>query len=1278
MRERLGNQLISKKKKAKGLFSLAFTAILLILMAGGFVSAETITLPNEAPIKAGELLVQIDPSAKIQNVTDFFSNRNMRPVRELSRRLNIWLVSYDYQGLKAGDHRSVLEGVRNHAGVEVAQFNHEIKPRATTPNDPQFSNQWALNNTGQTGGVADADIDAPEAWDLATGGTSATGEEIIVAVVDGGFDLNHEDIAYWKNEAEIPSNGVDDDGNGYVDDYDGWNAYNSTGNIPSDTHGTHVAGIAGATGNNGTGISGVNWGVKIMPIAGSTGSESIAVAAYGYIHEMRSLYNETDGASGALIVSTNSSFGVDYGDPDDYPLWCGMYDSLGVIGILSAAATANIGINIDVTGDVPTACGSDYLISVTNTTDDDIRNSGAAYGPTTIDLGAPGTSIRSTIPGSSYGNLSGTSMATPHVAGAVAFMYAVGCESFMMDYKSDPGGVALLVKDNILNGVDPLASLSGTTVSGGRLNLYNSAILTAAYPCGITITHTPLENTNNSLDDYHVVAEITSPANLLPDSLRVIYEINSVSYEVLMYSTGNPDEFEGFIPAQSPGTNIDYYITASDDDGNNAQSTMFSFRIIDYGVAFTADSSTAFGQSGGYAWHDVTITNIGAYDEDYNLYVSGNTWPLTIWDETGTYQIGSTGSIGSNGTFSFKIRAEVDPGALYGDDDRADLTAEPTDAPVEAATIELKSVALGPTGTFPWEDDFAGPNLDPVKWAENIGASLESNVPNPPSPPYALFLDGGKDTVTSQLIDLGSAGGAVMSYYFEQGGYGTNPGVGDDLTLQYRNDLDQWVTLNVHPGGGAVMYNFEFVEIPLPVDAIHDLFQVRFISYGSNEGNDHWYVDNVRIDYTPVISASPMMISELVGQEDSTTAQLLIENTGLGQLNYNIDIYPLLNRSTELFSQLAEAGLVEPATREYDAASIVIEDAKGVEISGTGVEVTRDAGGPDNFGNYWIDSDQEGGPVFNWIDISATGTDISAMFDDDNHTDMIPLDFDFPFYGQFYNEICIGSNGIIGFDTTDMKDQTNLSLPSVSIPNGFLAWFWDDLDITNYTNTDGRIYMQFSADMAIIQFKDFPEYSAGVGDVINAEVILYPDGTVIYQYLDIAPGFDIAGATIGMENMIGNDGLEINFNSAYIHDSMAIAIYQPSAWLTLESRSGSVLPGGSTIIEMKFNSTGMDLGTYQNNLIIYSNDSDPSRNPMTIPVEMTVTDQQVYTCGDVNDDDAVDILDILYFIEYKFKEGPAPLSTWAADVNHDGNVDVLDILYLIDFKFKEGPAPDCQ
>ena len=343
--------------------------------------------------------------------------------------------------------------------VRVVQNNHtNIVMREVIPDDPYYSSQWAPNI-----------MSLPQAWEeFTTGGVTSTGDTIVVAVIDGGTDWTHEDLNCWVNTHEIPNNYIDDDGNGYIDDYHGWNAYNHNGYI------------IGAVGNNGKGVCGVNWNVKVLPIGGSSGEESIVVEAYAYALEMRARYNETDGEEGAFIVATNSSFGVDYGNPDDYPIWCSMYDEMGAVGILSCGAGPNLNVNVDLVGDVPSTCPGDYLIGITNTTSDDVKYTGAGYGINNIDIGAPGTSIYSTLPNNNYGNMTGTSMATPQVTGTIALMYAALPEEMMQLCKSDPAYFGQMMRYHLLNGADHLPSLDGLVASGRRLNAYG-AIESALY-----------------------------------------------------------------------------------------------------------------------------------------------------------------------------------------------------------------------------------------------------------------------------------------------------------------------------------------------------------------------------------------------------------------------------------------------------------------------------------------------------------------------------------------------------------------------------------------------------------------------------------------------------------------------------------------------------------------------------------------------------------------------------------------------------------------------------
>jgi subtilisin family serine protease len=318
-----------------------------------------------------------------------------------------------------------------------------------SPNDPRFSEQWALANTGQTdGGVAGADIDALSAWSMKTGSDS-----IVVAVIDTGVDYTHPDLAanIWTNPGEIAGNGIDDDGNGYVDDVHGYDFINNDNDPMDDNgHGTHCAGVIGAVGNNGIGISGVCQKVKIMPLKflrkDGNGDTAASLNAIAYARKM-----------GADVISCS---------------WGGtarsqaLADAIASTNTLVVCAAGNSGTSNDVIPHYPSGFDSAQIISVAASDAADGIPSYSNYGSTSVDVAAPGDWILSTYPtalGYQYIKMKGTSMATPHVSGLAALLLS-----------QNPSLSPAELKQNIMNNVDSLPAFSGKIVSGGRINAAKS------------------------------------------------------------------------------------------------------------------------------------------------------------------------------------------------------------------------------------------------------------------------------------------------------------------------------------------------------------------------------------------------------------------------------------------------------------------------------------------------------------------------------------------------------------------------------------------------------------------------------------------------------------------------------------------------------------------------------------------------------------------------------------------------------------------------------------
>ncbi len=561
--------------------------------------------------RQGELLVR----AKKDQLQSFISNlpleQGVRIDQQVSKPMDIWLVKFD--PVHANEY-VLLKQLHGDSRIMEAQLNHLVYLRDTIPNDTDIDEQWQYVNDGTNGGVVDADMDIDQAWEYTTGGVTALGDTIVVCAIDDGIDTNHVDFEdnLWVNKAEIPNNGIDDDGNGYVDDYKGWNIEDSSDNISGGDHGTPVAGIIGAKGNNGIGVSGMSWNVKVMVVRNDFDTDEAAViAAYTYPLVMRKKYNETNGAEGAFVVATNASWGINFGDPADSPLWCAFYDTLGENGIISCGATANADLNVDVDGDLPTACPSDYLISVTNLDRTDTKVGFAAYGLNHVDLGSYGEDAYTTALGNGYEGFGGTSGATPHVAGAVGLLYSIDCNDFAQTARDNPAGAAIMVKNAILASAEPNNSLDGITLTGGKLNMFN-AVQWLIGTCDSNFCSVPFGLKFNAVTENSAVLEWNSLVDTTYIlSYKSLQEASWTEVEV----TGKSYSLTGLKPCQS----YEYFVNNLCDTGRSAESAIRTFTTEGCGVCSTLDYCESFSTSSS-ALHikhvELNTLNITSEDDD--------------------------------------------------------------------------------------------------------------------------------------------------------------------------------------------------------------------------------------------------------------------------------------------------------------------------------------------------------------------------------------------------------------------------------------------------------------------------------------------------------------------------------------------------------------------------------------------------------------------------------------------------------------------------------------
>ncbi len=412
--------------------------LVLIFVSTQFVTAQR---TSETFVK-DELLVKFKSQTSSQSIA--------KTEREIGSRLLEKFSDIGWQRVKLPKNLSVEDAIKSYktfAEIESAQPNYFYQ-LAVTPNDTRYTDLWGMEK-----------ISAPTAWNTATGSS-----DTIVAVIDTGIKYTHEDLAanMWTNSGEIPNNGIDDDGNGFTDDFYGYDfRFNDPDPDDEFGHGTHVAGTIGAVGNNALGVTGVNWNVRLMAIkiysaSGTDTTSAMLINAYNYVRMMKER-GENIRVSNNSYGGCNEACGYDQATKD-------ALDAMGDAGILNVFAAGNSARNVETTPSYPGSYTSPTVLNTASSTSTDTRSGFSNFGAVSVDLAAPGSGILSTVTSAvNYGNSSGTSMASPHVAGAAALLSS-----------HNPSLSNASLKATLMNTVDVLKIWDGVVKTGGRLNVANA------------------------------------------------------------------------------------------------------------------------------------------------------------------------------------------------------------------------------------------------------------------------------------------------------------------------------------------------------------------------------------------------------------------------------------------------------------------------------------------------------------------------------------------------------------------------------------------------------------------------------------------------------------------------------------------------------------------------------------------------------------------------------------------------------------------------------------
>ncbi len=386
--------------------------------------------------------------------------------------------------------------------------------------------------------------------------------------------------------------------------------------------------------------------------------------------------------------------------------------------------------------------------------------------------------------------------------------------------------------------------------------------------------------------------------------------------------------------------------------------------------------------------------------------------------------------------------------------------------------------------------------------------------------------------------------------------------------------------------------NFGWEEVSFPVTSGTHTFKWSFSKDNSNAaGLDCGLLDSIvfpaiTAPLQPAMVVNPGSLNISLNKPDAETHTLTLANNGEGELNYQMAVY------------LDETPQTAVPNQRFK---------KDQSDNRAGLIASRNTGGPDAFGYIWRDSDETGGPTYDWVEINAIGTE--AGTGDDAILGPFALGFEFPYYGVMQDEIRICSNGWLSFTSTSTS-YNNQGIPNQAEPNDLLAVFWDDLN----ANAGGKLYYynDVANERFIVEFDGV--YHFGTTIPLTFQVIINADGSIVYQYKTVS---GVTECTVGIEDGMGNDGLQLVFNSSYLHDELAIMFAyepQPEPWMSIANLIGTVNPMSSGDVQVLFNSLDVDPGQYHGSIAIHTN--DPFNTQVDIPVVLNVSDGSVSATPD--------------------------------------------------------------